>query len=624
MYRELRSGLGMRFLTLASLGAALVALRFFPVSKMSLEAYLGSMVLMAWLSYQFLEPFHLLRRRALLSEVYVRYSGIRDFFWKCTIGRIGLALASIGIAALALMTADAMENYEWAILLSSVPVFWLVLVRVNSRIGPHLKDRYQLRFGMCFANVITVALLVCALVAWQIYVVEVPRTTHLAWHEVLSQAYAEKSAATSTPRVGWILGVNAAISDLAWHVMQVARVAGESDLWAYIAGCALLLGWSAAKLGSIWLVLLGVIVVTARSRQPSTDEDRQLVSSVPFFAAVAAVAVLVVVLQKVDFSDTWNASTGTRGTVLETSRWPTPDPCEGLRFHERRAVSSAVALEASAQQRELDARILRLVDERVDAVFLRAERGVDSFLDWNFSVEGQYHQLAYLTASAVGSDSFAGYIALRVDEYVHSHLEAGLGKLGEEMHGELSGAIESVFIYQEALATHLLQEASCLKIPKPTMSPHEYMRKSMVGLGAVSGTVGTLAVNRLGVRMVSRVAMKRAISAVAAKGATRTASAVKGGLAGLACGPFAPVCVVGFAAAAWVATDVAINAIDEAMHRDEMRAEMIRVLEGEKESLRLQLQASYLGVSAQLFQDVQEYQAAKFNIHRDGGFGAGS
>jgi len=64
---------------------------------------------------------------------------------------------------------------------------------------------------------------------------------------------------------------------------------------------------------------------------------------------------------------------------------------------------------------------------------------------------------------------------------------------------------------------------------------------------------------------------------------------------------------------------VAINTIDEALYRDEMRAEMLAELDAARALLKEQLRAAYLEASEQVFHNVHEYQAAQFNIYRDGG-----
>jgi hypothetical protein len=119
--------------------------------------------------------------------------------------------------------------------------------------------------------------------------------------------------------------------------------------------------------------------------------------------------------------------------------------------------------------------------------------------------------------------------------------------------------------------------------------------------------------------MVGRSALKRVIAGVTTRAATRTASTIKGGLIGLACGPVAPVCIVAIASAAWIGTDLLINAADEALNRDDMRADMLGVRSQQKDALNHDLVAAHLDASQAAFDEMQQYQAARFNVYRDGG-----
>lgn len=610
---------GSTFGMLAGIVVLLALLRFLPVSSLNSTVAAAIMVGFGWLVYQLLEPLYLLRRRAFLREVYAADGGVRRFFWRGTLRRAGLAVCTLMTAALALMTVDALASYEWTLLVGSVPGFGLVLLCVDKYFGPHWQDRHRARLALWTAYAITLVLLTTVIVAWQILMVEVPVVTHMAWHEVLTQAFTLKSAQAVTPEIGWLLGLNAAASDGAWYLMQTARIAGDTGRWAYLGGCAVLLGWNAMKLGSVWLVLLGATVVLTRLRVPEIGEARRGVPNAVFIVILCLLLVGLPHLNETDRANELPTAPLAHSTVLDTWRSPASDPCAEIRLRQRREVSQRAAREADALHSELDVQLLVLVDQRVDAAFASAERAVDRFLDWNFSIEGQYAQLAYLAASAASSNTFEGYIASQVDAHVHSVLDPMLGQANEVVNGELAQAIEAAFHAQDALAMRLVKGASCLEVPESTVRFEDYMNKSLVGAGVGTGIISTRVADRMGARMVSQVAAKRAIATVAAKGATRTATTAKSGLTGLACGPYAVVCVPLFAGVAWFGTDVVINTIDESLHRDEMREEMLGVIEGEKKVLKEQLRGAYLDVSAQAFQALREYQVARFNIYRDGG-----
>ena len=604
---------------LSAITLVLALLRFLPVSTMGPEVAAIAIVGLAWLIYQFLEPLCLLHQHALLREIFRPESWLRRWLWKGFLLRVAVVFGSISAAGIALITADAMNQYEWMILLASMPLFALALGVARRRLVAHCEDRYNLILALGTAYGITLVLMIVALMSWQFFAVEVPATAHMAWHEVLREAYMAKATSAAIPQIGWLLGVNAVLSDGVWHLMQILRADSGDGRVLYFALCIALLGWMAVKLASIWLVLLGVFAAAFRRRMPRSVTIRRGAPSQPFLAVIALLLVIVVGMKDANLSidRAFGIWSGLQYQVVPGKA--VVDPCEELRAREHYEITQAVAREIDGEHRELDARIFRMIDQRVDIVFARAEQGVEAFLDWTFSVEGQYEQLAFLAISAVGSRTLESFIAAKVDERVHAVIQPGLEQLSGSMQNELTNAIESIYRRNDAFVLQLIEQANCLELPRPAVALENYMHKSLVGAGAGAGIISARVVNRTGLKMVGQGAMKRVLTATAAKGATRGASAGKSSLFGLACGPFAPFCMAGFGLAAWFGTDYVINAVDEALHRDELRAEMLGALGAEKESFKHQLREVYLDASNELFQDVREYQAARFNIYRDGG-----
>ena len=610
---------GSIFEMLVGIALVLALLRLFPVATLGPAFAAVAVVGLAWLVYQFLEPLCLLYRHAFLREVLKPDSGLRRCLWKGTLLRALVALGSITTACIALMTADAMSGHEWIIVLASLPVFGLALVVLRRRLAPHCWNRYSFTMSLGTAYGITLVLMSVGLMTWQFFELEVPASSHMAWHEVLAQAYTGKASTATIPYIGGLLGVNAALSDGVWYLIQIVRMDSEGGRAGYLALCALLLVWMAFKLGSIWLVLLGVFSLAFRQRMPRSVTISRGPSSQPFLAVIAMLLVIFVGARDTNLSV--DNARGEWRNLQDRFAYEEAvvDPCEELQAREHYEITKAAARGLDGEHRELDTRIAQMIDQRVDTVFARAEQGVDAFLDWTFSIEGQYEQLAYLAVSAIGSRTFALFMAAKVDEHVHAVMQPGLEQLSGSMQAELTHAIESIYRRNDAFVIQLIEQANCLEVPRPTAALEDYIHKSLVGAGAGVGIISARAANRTGVKMVGQGAMKRVMAAMATKAVTRTATAGKTSLAGLACGPYAFLCVPALGLLTWFGTDLLINAVDEAMHRDELRAEMLGTLAAEKESFKDQLRVAYLEASNQLFEDIREYQAARFNIYRDGG-----
>jgi hypothetical protein len=619
MNSESTSSLASWLATLVGVGAILAIFHFYPLRDMT-PVPLGVMAgLLSWLVYQYLEPIVLVRRHAFLAAVAADGSLVRRILWKGSLLKIGLAFAAGLAGLLALLLNSRMGGYERIILWSSLPAFVVILAWARRTLGNQFEPQYRFAFSLRAAYWLTLVLMVLALVAWQIFLVEVPVTSHLEMQEVLAQAFAAASSESTVSLVGWLLGIDAGVSAAGWHLMQVTSAEALGSRWAYLAGCAIFLGWSALKFGTIWLVLLGIITLAFRQRMPAGTVTLRAASRRAVVAIGVALLVAFAGMNMIQV-DTGPVASAVQNLVHWRDRaLATVDPCLEIRGRERRAVSEAAARELDALQGELERRIIRIVHQRIEAAYASAEQGVDEFLDWNFSLEGQYAQLGYLAASATASGTFEVFMAKAIDERVHAHLSPGLEELGGDLESEFAGAIKRGYHQHHAFLAQLLEQTECIELPNRTVSLDDYMNKSLVGAGAGAGVLSARTANQLGAKMVGRSALKRVIAGVTTRAATRTASTIKGGLIGLACGPVAPVCIVAIAGAAWIGTDLLINAADEALNRDDMRADMLGVLSQEKDALNHDLVAAYLDASQAAFDEMEQYQAARFNIYRDGG-----
>ena len=98
----------------------------------------------------------------------------------------------------------------------------------------------------------------------------------------------------------------------------------------------------------------------------------------------------------------------------------------------------------------------------------------------------------------------------------------------------------------------------------------------------------------------------------------RAASSAATGSSGALCGPMVVICTPALAAGAWLLTDLALNSIDEARNRDELRQQILISLESQKEQLKAELTDHYAMASRQMVAAVDGYQQQRFRVLRDG------
>jgi hypothetical protein len=370
------------------------------------------------------------------------------------------------------------------------------------------------------------------------------------------------------------------------------------------------LGWNALKLGSMWVLLLGVVAFVQRRFGPAWPRpegeaprrDAELGDGRGFGLSAVALALLGLLLL--------------RAAPEAPPEWLALDPCTFRAPAERRVAAAQAGAGLAAQQAEFNAALEQQLQAALDQAFARAEAGVDSFLDWNFSLQGQYLQLWYLGRSVTGGEPFDEYMARIMDAHVDDALGPLLDTLGPELEAELRARVAAAYEGQAALLHSVLERSECLQPELPEFALDASMHKSLVGFGAVGGILATRLGARVGARVMGREAVRRMFAAIAARFGARAAAATQAGQAGALCGPWAPLCAVGIGAAAWVGTDVVLNEIDEALNREEMRAEMLAALEAQRAELETALRAQYLAAASDMFQSFADYQQQVFNPYR--------
>ncbi len=282
--------------------------------------------------------------------------------------------------------------------------------------------------------------------------------------------------------------------------------------------------------------------------------------------------------------------------------------------------------ELTVQQKQVMTHMELEIDRQLDHAFEEAETGVDNFLDWNFSLKGQYTQLLFLSRSiAAGESSLAEHLGERMDVHIDGALGPELNRVNERLSTAFNDRMQQAYEDHDNYLDKLVRQADCATPAKPDLQLSDYVSKSLVGTGLaagpVTGATAARAVARIttgtGARVASKPASKRIISKMFARLVSRIAAGTASGSAGAFCGPFVAVCGSAFAAATWIGMDIAINEIDEAINRQQMRGDMLAVLGEQKARLKAQLKEQYLQASIQAFDAVEKYQNQTFNIRRD-------
>ncbi|MBC53407.1 MAG: hypothetical protein CMQ34_06165 [Gammaproteobacteria bacterium] len=615
--RPIRTGL------YALAGALLVlgVIRYYPLAAMNLSGLLVVVVVLSWLAYQYLARINLMRRHALLSHVTQEGSRLRRLFWDSLWQRLLLLIAALTSALIALTMTSALTDLEWVVIIGSLPLFLLFYGLSHRLFAAELTPRYRLPVLLRISHRCTLAVSAVVLVWLQFYLADVPDTRHLDLSLVLQAGYQRQAAQTALAPVGVLLGSNAALSDGMWHLMQLASDSDALLTPVKLGVWLIFLLVNALKLGALWVLLLGMVTLVTGLQSGNQSPLGASPFSRHFSMAMIVLLIVYLLLTQVNIGSYFAP---TRGVDTAPTMAPLAgplDPCANVSSEQQQQQQQALADQAqralSAQQQAMIGRLNNDIDALVGQAFAPASVGVERFLDWNFSLRGQYTQLAFMGRTAIAESTFADYIGGQIDHYVGSTVVTGLTDINETLAGRFDSEVRQVYQLQDALMSRLLASANCLSLPQPTLALDDYMNKSLVGAGSGAGVLAARASMRMGSRVVSRTATRRVISGGFARLTGRLATSAAAGSTGALCGPLVFICAPALAAATWVGTDLLINEVDESLNRAQMRADMMAVLAEDEAAMRVALKDAYARAAQQMFADIETYQQRRFNINRD-------
>jgi hypothetical protein len=619
---------------LPSLLSVLAVLYFFPLSAMNLPGLALMVAGLSWCLYQYFLPLHLIRRHAMLEHVTSHDSVLRRWLWNGFWSKLLLFIWSFTLALTVLVLLSGFSQAQWWLLLGSVPLM-LLLVPFGMRLaGSESGARYHFPLALRVAVYLTIAASAAGLIALQLFGEGVPDNRGLTLLQLVSQSWAAATESAAVRETGWLLGAEAVVNDAVWYLMQQASSLNEQAAVLKLAAWLVFLFFVTLQAAVLWFVLAGVL---SWSVGAGLNQDRLLKGANPTSAFVTGVCVLTLsayLLTQPGISGFVSAVADRSMLALPV---PAPDPCVRQMPQQIAQVQTRSAQAMTEAGADLLERLQSQVDASVDSAFALAVPAVDAYLNWNFSVAGQYAQL-YLLADAAwdaGWDRnrtqslqqgieqrFSGFISDKVDEFVGAALAPALQETQGLMQEQFRVGAGEFYIQQALYVEELLTTNECLQMELPALSLPDLLNKSAVGVGPVAGLVvaGIAARGsaRVGAGVMSRSATKRAVSATAAKVATKTTQSAAGSSFGLSCGPLAPVCAPALFVVTWVATDLLINEVDEYLNREELRQEMLAALETEKLRIKAEYKAIFEAGMSQLLVDLNNHKQQRFEVLRDG------
>ena len=600
--------------SLACMAGVLVLLLLYPLRSMSYAGFVPVALLVTWLIYSFMAPVALLTRRGFLSQTTTKRSKIRRALWNSSFVHVRVAFCSIIAAAIVLMAVSGFDFIDWILVFVSLPVLLLIVSGVRRQAAGEVAENYEYWVAVRISIWLMLLFLATILAIYKFFLAEVPYYINLSIIEATTESFTSIRSEAATREVGWLLGVNEAVNTAAWHLMQTASQAkGSSAL--KVVGWLIFLFLDALRVGAVLVMLGGVLILTDSFLRSGKRPLGDTVFARSFTFTMLALFAGYFLLTQVDVSR-FIADTKERALQSATHLF---DPCADRQLAAQEEFQSEMGIALSDAELEAHERMRDEIDEQVERLFSAAEAGVDTFLDWNFSLVGQYQQLAYIGASAAGN-SFSDYISRQIDRHIAIAVSAEESELDNALMAAYVAEVERIKARHASARMGLAETVECLTLPEPALTGESFMNKSLVGAGSGAGA-GVIALRggiRVGANAVGKTGVKRVLASIVAKLSAKAATSTSAGAVGMFCGPAVVVCGPVFAGATWVGTDLVINRIDEALNRQSMKEGILTSISEEKERLKRAYTEMYQRALTEVVEEIEESQQRAFNPKRDG------
>jgi hypothetical protein len=550
--------------------------------------------LLAWPIWRYRTEYVLLRRRLMLSAVTRPQSRVRDWLWRGRISKAVQVVVSMLLAWLLLVLVSQLSILHGAVLAADAVLLAVIIAPVSRRLSGAITERHintVARHWPLF--MINGVVLTAAIMVLDFFLVGAVDSRHMAWHRVAVGAFTEINEAAGCVLWGVTAGLLSAVEALAWHVSQLI-IPRLPDLTAQAIAWSLFLLRAATLAYVFTALLLGVgVLLERRPERRQSGAGARTFSRAFFLTIIILAAPFFYAAVKLNALDPQILETGVEGAA----GWINPcKPNEAA----RRSLITRLDERLEATRRRAAADIDIQVEAGLDKVFSEVEEGVDGFLDWYFTVHGEYQRLASVFTTDVAAtmrDKLEEHLFARADFDVRfarleRDLEDGSARHFSALSPQFRAEVEAAPCDVGAIALTPLGD-----LDRDTLRASAAATSGM-GAGLVASKV---LAQKTAAAVAAKLAAKKSFqtgTALASKTLAKkgSSSLLSAGLGTALCAPSGPVAIVcGITAGVvtWLSVDKALIELDETLNREAMRADLLEVLAGEKAALAEQLKQKH-------------------------------
>ncbi|MGF1446616.1 MAG: hypothetical protein ACFBRM_10505 [Pikeienuella sp.] len=559
-----------------------------------------------------------MERRLIVEGLVERRSRIYRLLWPGHLVAAVEAAMAICAALLLLGVARLLEPAHWGVLAAAALALSLLAgplaCALRGIARPGMAGPLLRRWPLFLVGLLLVG---AGFFVVDYAVIGAPDTRAMAWDAVAREAFAVGLGAETTV-AAWLVGLLSAADALTWHASQtVIPALPEGSLkavsWALVLGGA----------GIVALIFTRFVIGALAIAEGA--------AAGPGARGLPGAAVAIVLLFSVAFMPGLSRGPETTSEALihhadRISRavnpcGPAPLTPEGLT---RLALVEIDGAEAAAAE---------LGERRIAALAARLEAdtaaGIERYLDWHYSVQGEYQRLA-----ALAFGDLSGTLAARLGAAIPTGQRLADRIAAERRMLDALTDVRLAAAAQEATETarDRVAGADCLgaELVAIDLRGLAELTAPPVPEGALAGAAATLGLRTALSRVVAaqgarlgRQAALRTAGRLAARTAAKRGSGVLASAGGAAAvcapgGPLAIACGLGAGLVAWISVDLLAVEIAEATGRDAMREKLKAKFGVRNRALVAHLEAHSAERRAALAQAHRARLAKAFIPARDG------
>ncbi|MFK5976037.1 MAG: hypothetical protein QM493_05980 [Sulfurovum sp.] len=230
------------------------------------------------------------------------------------------------------------------------------------------------------------------------------------------------------------------------------------------------------------------------------------------------------------------------------------------------------------------------IDKEVDNLFRPVYANVDKFLNYHYSLQGEYSEL--------GAMAFGNIEKMIIDKLLGDSFTQNVDNTSLAIDNQYKINLQNHLSLIDKYATNgvdidINQDA----LNRLKLDIDSNIQNQEIKLGVIGGAIAV----KITAMIVAKITTKGLVKA-SSKLATKSAAASTGALIGLGCGPLAWLCSPIGAGVLWIATDEVVIVGDEYFNRDKFKAEIIKALDDNKNKIK----QSYRELYQKSLQDISD------------------